>query len=296
MRSIRPGMITITAAAALMLAACENGDEPDQPDPGVTATDEPTESEPTEEDTDEPEPEPEPEPTDEAGDEGDENGAGEGQDDGAGLPPGGVERVDESALPGTETMMYFSTEGSTANVVRVEYDDVLNVRAMPAADTEIVGEIEPTGAVTLAGRERMVEGSGDLWAEVELAEGYGWVNSTYLAFLAATEDVTADFDEVPPAEEPSAIANSVGERVADSLEGDDDAHGPWPEWVVIGSTEVDGGWASWVDVTGMGDDSVLGYRYHVVMSETEGYEIQSVSATAICSRGVSEEDGEMLCL
>lgn len=88
MRSIRPGMITITAAAALMLAACENGDEPDQPDPGVTATDEPTESEPTEEDTDEPEPEPEPEPTDEAGDEGDENGAGEGQDDGAGLPPG----------------------------------------------------------------------------------------------------------------------------------------------------------------------------------------------------------------
>ncbi len=66
------------------------------------------------------------------------------------------------------------------SVVRVAPDDVLNVRAGPGVENEIIADLSSSASgVMLTGRETLVESS--IWVEIVTEEGTGWVNEYYLA-------------------------------------------------------------------------------------------------------------------
>lgn len=297
-RKIPVTPLAVGAVLALALSACGGEPEPPEQEPTPEETASTSTPEPTDED--EPDPEatgedPTTEPTEEdAGDdllEADEEPRS--LQDTTELPPGGTSRAADADLPGDLTPMYFSEPG-LADVVFVEHDDVLHVRALPGAEEEIVGEYPPVWRPMLAGREVIFDGGW--WAEVELADGYGWVGVSYLAYVPqAAEGNTEDYSDVPPAENPDALAESVGVRTLEAYAEDPL---PEPRWTIAGIWATD--YESHdtrsyiVDVTGPGDDSVGGQRLNLtVADEGEGWSVTGVSTQPICLRGLSEDD---LCL
>lgn len=174
--------------------------------------------------------------------------------------------------------------------------------ALPGEHSEVVAELEPTDAVLLTGRVRNLttavedEGQG-IFTEVELADGYGWVQMANFYHFGAHQEATAEFiDEVPPTEDARELVGSVGERATggepgtDQTSEDPGAEDYGPDWVVVtGPEDFDEDFYR-VDVTGRMDDSVAGRRLFVYVDEAAGgYELARVDATALCYRGVSED-------
>ncbi|GAB3046947.1 SH3 domain-containing protein [Sediminivirga luteola] len=267
-RIARP-LPALTLAAVLMLSACGGSVEPSGDEPTV------------------------PEAVTETAENGESNGDGTG----AG-PLEGTEPVPDAELPGEELSAYFSEADGVAHVVGVAHDDPdggLVVRGVPGADGEELGALPPTAEVTLAGRERVLddEGQGGSWAEIRLGDGVGWVSTQFLGYLPeAGQGETADFSDVPPAEDPLEIASGVGIRAAERQQ--DGGTPGEAEWVVAAVPEGHGGGEYTVDVTGgMGDDSVAGHRYTVVIAEAgDGFELTETTSLPICLRGAGDE----LCL
>lgn len=159
----------------------------------------------------------------------------------------------------------------------------------------MVAELEPTDAVTITGRERsdVADPDFDIWTEVELADGYGWVEGG-LAYFAATEDITEDYaGEVPAAQDAQAVAEDVAERYSEPWR--EDGTTPDAGQIAVITTPEDFGEEFYrVDVTGMPDDAGAGARLFVTVEETaDGYELTHLERTQLCQRGVSD-DG--LCL
>lgn len=223
------------------------------------------------------------------------------------LPDGGAERVADTELPGQDRAMFFAQENRVADVVMVEHDDVLHVRAEPGPESEVVGALDADGHVTLAGRQRILgleDGEAwaqdtSSWAEIRLNEGYGWVHTHYLGYLGYVEQDPAVAEDVPPAMDPAQIAASVGTRVASSWERPESgASAPGlgePGWSVV-HAEQDGRRAIyWVDVTGIADDSGRGSRYQLTLFDTgHGWEIDEAVAITICRRGASKDSGHCI--
>ncbi len=228
-----------------------------------------------------------------------ESEAGQEADDQPGerTPSGGTDPVPEAELPGAEHEA-FSEEGDELGVAGLDPDDApLDVYAVPApdGDADVVGELEPTDAVTITGRERSDVDDPDFgsWTEVELADGYGWVEGG-LAYFAGTEDITQDYTgEVPAAQDARAIAVEVAERYSEPWREDGTA--PEAGQIAVVTTPEDFSEEFYrVDVTGMPDDSGAGARLFVTVEETaDGYELTHLERTQLCQRGVSD-DG--LCL
>lgn len=304
--------LSISAAMLLVLSACAPDDVDTDPEPEAPAEETVTETaeaqgpddeapEATETVKEQPSPEPEdtspgPEETEQT--EEPETGPPEGP------PSGGVSQLDEAELPGEDaTPAHYSQAGAEVGVAGLDPDDApLWVHALPGEDSDVVAELQPTDAVVLAGRERNLNTSTEddgqgIWAEVELAAGYGWVPTAYLYHFGSTEDVTEDYiDEVPPTQEPRAVAESVGERASggdpdqDESEADHDVADYGPDWVVITEPQDYGEEFYRVDLTGQMDDSVAGDRFFVYVEEhADGYQLTQVEATTLCSRGVTDD-------
>ncbi|GAA1818456.1 SH3 domain-containing protein [Nesterenkonia flava] len=276
----------------LALTAC-GGDEEPAPAETVTETAPAPETvEPTGGEQDRPE-------DDDSGQESEETSApeptaeAETPSPGDEVPPGGIAQVPQEDLPGEDFEMYYA-EGDELGVAGLDPDDApLEVFAVPGEDSEVVGGLQPTDAVTVTGRQRTGSEDPDfgIWTEVQLADGYGWVEGG-LFYFGATEDITDELlDDVPPAEDPQAIAEGVAERLADAGEDitDDDGEPVGPDWTLITTPEETGEDFYRIDVTGMMDDSVAGHRLFVTVEEqADGYALAQVERTLLCSRGVGE--------
>lgn len=321
----RPTFFTAAiAVGALALTACGSSDE----DLGATATgapsDQATQGPETSDTTSEPEAPDDADTGDEDVDEaeespeptsgGDEGSAEDQESEDAeqeaesepgppqGPPSGGVPQAADEDLPGDEpTASTFGEAGDEVGVAGLDPNDApLEVYALPGEDSEVVAELQPTDAVVLTGRERNLNTSTDegqgIWTEVQLADGYGWSQTAPFLYFGSTEDVTSDYiDEVPPTEEPRALAESVGERATGGEPGEDDAgedadaYDYGPRWVVITEPEDFGEEFYRVDVTGAMSDSGAGHRFFVhVEQQADGYQLTEVEATALCYRGVGE--------
>ncbi|MBO0596441.1 hypothetical protein I2485_01540 [Nesterenkonia sp. E16_7] len=242
---------------------------------------------------------------------------------GSGLPPGGVERLaaddfDED-LHGEDAEMFSAAgEGEEVGVAGLDPSkDPIPVYVEPTRSSEVTAELESLDAVNLGGRDRhhpsetdgrdLVEDSEDdqeqtpdgaaedegFWSELELADGYGWLHRSAqdggLYWFGETTEVSEDFAEVSPAQDPNEIAESVGVRATESRQepGLDSEMGP--SWVLVSEpADFDEDFYR-IDVTGALDDSVAGQRLfvHVAQAE-EGYELTRVEHTLLCSRGVGE--------
>lgn len=192
----------------------------------------------------------------------------------------------ETTLPGTPVDS-FAEEGDTLGVLGVANDDVLNIRAAPGTDQEIVATAEPTADdVVATGQARAL--TSTTWAEVMIGGETGWANVGFLAFVGGVDDATAEFLDGAALPQTETMVE-LGELVADGFASDD----PASEIVQsVAPTVGDLGEVTY-DVVGIGDDSVRGYRLHVFGAPTEsgdGFVLKSIERTTFCSRGL---DGEL---
>ena len=210
-------------------------------------------------------------------------GEGTGRDDEAPPPEReGTDPVPDADLPGEEFDMFFNDEGAAVHVVGVEDADVLFVRALPDHTAQEVGRLAPTGEATLAGQERNVENG--LWAEVELADGVGWVNSSYLGYLAEPgEDITEEFS-YPAQDDPMAIVGDIAQTRVDLVAGESQV----PDGILVQTPQDSPVYR--VDVIPFFDDATYGERLEIHIEETaEGYQVGEVRSVRIYSRGLTDD-------
>ena len=302
------------AAAALVAADAPSSAE--DPVAGDATGDDGDGSEeaPASEDAAEDEPAAEEEPATEeeaASEEEPASGSGDPSDD----EP--VAEDDEAAdLPG-EPFEYAPSVGAALYVVGVPHGDVLNVRHLPAGD--IVGTLDPVSlaggrapyvivrdadgetlaepymstAVTATGLARQLPTT--VWYQHEAAGVTGWSSAAYLAQFGTTDDVTGRVLAALGETVTDETMDGLARRVVDVITAED----PPSRVVVTAGAVVDEGvGAIGVDLIGLPDDSLLGYRL-VVSAAAAGdwmaeddpgpYTLTHVGLTAMCRRGVSEE-------
>lgn len=200
--------------------------------------------------------------------------------------------ADPGDLPG-EPIEFGPRAGNVVGVVAVAHDDVLNVRSVPGADAEIVSTFAPmVDDIVAVGNTRRLD-DNSFWYRVQTGRGTGtgWVASSFVAFLGATSDVTAEvvgeLGSTPRAETMEKLGGIVA-----SSRGEAE---PRPAVTRVTVPQVYAASGSVIfDVTGFGDDAQTGERLTIAATaDTNGYVLASVRARALCSRGATT-DG--LCL
>ena len=186
--------VSLTAAALLALTACAEDEDPDpagenaKPDVTDTAAQQPEDSEPEDADTDDADADDT--DTDDADTVGSEPEEPEEETTEAAdaLPPGGADRIaDEDIDPETQgepTETNFSAEGEEIGFNEWARESIEIWAAPPVPgdedQTEPVAELAADDVVQLGGREILPAQADGIWVEVELADGYGWVEAMVL--------------------------------------------------------------------------------------------------------------------
>ena len=200
----------------------------------------------------------------------------------------GPDTTTTTELPG-ETIDFGPAEGDTIAVIGVAHDDVLNLRAAPGADQDIVAEI-PNLADDLTALGNTRDLGDSFWIEVEHEGVTGWVNYRFIGYLGVTDDMTSavieELGDTPVAE----TMEDIGAAVAETFASDE----PESDIVLIVAPTVGDLGEVTYDVIGIGDDAVRGFRVHVFgQPEDETFGLKSVEVTTLCGRGVTDEG---LCL
>ena len=171
-------------------------------------------------------------------------------------------------------------------VVGVEFDDVLNVRAGPGTNFEIIATLPPEGTMLSAGEARLLPQS--IWYRVSTGSTTGWVSSSFTGQLGLVDDVTsqivANLGEIPVADTMLELGRIAADARA-SIEP------PSRITVTVAPTVGDLGEVTY-DVVGIGDDAVLGERLHVFGQSEDGgatWSLKSVEAQVLCGRGVTSD-------
>lgn len=193
-------------------------------------------------------------------------------------------RLEDRVLPGTPFDL-FPYAGAALSVVGIEHNDVLNVRIGPGPEFRIVTNLASTSSddAVATGRNRSVD-SG-IWAEIEIGDILGWANAAFMLQTGSVNDDTTNLYPTPQDHPVGESVEALGREVAGayaSLE-------PTSSITVIGGPSGVDVTAITLDVLGLGDDSVGGYRVHVFLShEAEGYRVRNVETTTLCTRGVAD--------
>jgi hypothetical protein len=192
----------------------------------------------------------------------------------------------DADLPG-EPIDFGPAAGDEVAVVGVAHDDILNVRAAPGTDSEVVAELDPTATGLIAtGRARSLPES--IWFEVEVDAIVGWVSSAFIGYLGLTDDATAEVIETLGETPGAETMLDLGLIVAEAMSS---AEPPSRIVMSVAPTVGDLGEVTY-DVVGLGDDALGGVRLHVFGDPAEGGEgfvLSNVERTFICSRGVTAD-------
>ena len=191
-----------------------------------------------------------------------------------------------TTLPG-EPLGFGPSPGDVLGVVNVSYDDVLNLRAGPGTDFEVLKKMPARSDRVIAnGRTQALPNS--IWYEVTYTGVTGWASSTYLAYLGGVNDITAEivgrFDDIPSAE----TMADLGLLVAETFPATER-----PLRVRMSGAPSVGDLGEVIyDVLGFADDAVRGLRLHIFGVPSEGgesFSLKSVEATSLCARGVTDD-------
>lgn len=190
-----------------------------------------------------------------------------------------------TTLPG-EPIDSILQAGDVVGVVGVAHDDQLNVRQAPGTDQTILAGAGPTEDDLVAtGLARKLPQS--IWYELTLDGVTGWANSSYVAYIGATDDATAAY--LAEVDRPSAATmEELGLIVADWFASED------PESDIVQSVAPSVGDLGEVtiDVVGIGDDSILGYRLHIFAEPSaagDSFSLRTIERTWLCWRGLAGE-------
>ena len=226
-----------------------------------------------------------------------------------------------AALPG-EPSEFGPSAGTGLAVVGIRHDSALNLRDAPngaviarldnvmdggrdpavyvrrPGSDDIIDTVDLHSGVVATGNTRQL--STTIWHELQVGDLLGWASSTYLAPVGDTGDATAEvvdtLGELPVAGTMVELGLAVAQTMA--------SQEPQSSVVVSGAPGLfeDLGQAT-IDVVGIGDDSVRGFRLVVFAHPAENwteddpgpFTLKSVERTVLCHshRGVNEEG---LCL
>lgn len=187
-----------------------------------------------------------------------------------------------TGLPG-EAIDFGPRAGDALAVIGVAFDDMLNVRAAPGTDGEVVATLDPLADdLTALGNTRDL--SPGFWIELE----EGWVSLSFVGYLGLVTDETSmvvgELDGIPTA----GTMVELGQIVAETFGSDD------VESDIVQVTEATVGDLGEVtfDVIGLADDAQVGWRVHVFGAREgsdEPFGLRSAEVTALCGRGVTED-------
>lgn len=314
------------AAAAVEALAAAQAAAAAEVDTQPAETPDPTEAETTDtagtdtagateevEETAEPAAETDADDTDSTTDAEDADASDTGDDQSGEAPTDGADGAPEPAvsLPG-EPYEFGPPAGAPLAVVGVSHDSVLNVRDVPAGEIvavldnlinvagspalnvrqpgyyELIATLDLNRGLFATGNTRKLPTT--VWHEIRMADAVGWASSAFLSPLGATSDATAEIvavlGETPAAPTLEELARLVAEAVA--------SDNP-PSRIVVSGAPVIGDLAEiTVDVLGLPDDAVRGFRLQVFAQQDSGsdlFTLRTVESTTICDshRGVSEE-------
>ncbi|MYE64871.1 MAG: hypothetical protein F4231_02975 [Acidimicrobiaceae bacterium] len=246
------------------------------------------------------------------------------EDDAAAIGEDAAEPDDTGAaadLPG-EPLELGPAEGAGLAVVGIRYDSALNMRAVPNGeiiarlDNVMDGVRDPAiyvrrpdsdDIITTVVWKRGVVATGNtrelttsIWHEFLAGDLTGWSSAAFLAQLGATEDATSEvvdaLGELPVADTMVELGLEVAQTMA--------SQEPRSSVVVSGAPGLAGDLGQvTIDIVGIGDDSVRGFRLVVFAHPAEDwtpddpgpFTLKSVERTVLCHshRGVSDEG---LCL
>ena len=167
-------------------------------------------------------------------------------------------------------------------VVGVRYNDVLNVREGPGTEFPVVTVLDPD-AVNIAALGLTWLRPDSAWFAVSIDGEQGWASGAFLlhrgGIVDITDQVVERLGEVPE----SGSLITLGLTVAEAMASDAPPSSvEQPAAVVVGAVGE-----MIVDVVGLGDDSVGGFRLRVVASDVDGtWVLDRVEATLLCLRGV----------
>ena len=200
--------------------------------------------------------------------------------------------------PAGEALDFGPSPGTPLAIVGVAFDDTLNFRDSPAPDADVLASFGPLSGDldTSALGEAWAAPSG-VWWKVDVGGTEAWANQAFLGSLGTT---SAAFDEI--AAELVILKFETVEAAALAVAEVRSSDDPLSDIVFSGEPLLfeTGGFAI-VDVIGLGDDSIKGFRIRVevetVFDEASGEEgaqdvafvvLSDVEITPICGRGVSD--------
>lgn len=172
------------------------------------------------------------------------------------------------------------------NVINVGSEPVVYARR-PDSDA-LIATLDLNRGVIATGNTRQLPTT--IWYEIRMGEAFGWSSSSFLAPLGATTDSTAQIVAVMGDTPTAPSLEELGLVVAAAAGSDDP-----PSRIVVSGAPVLGDLAEvTLDVLGLPDDSVRGYRLQVFAQQdpdSGAFVLKTVESTTICDshRGVSEE-------
>jgi len=167
----------------------------------------------------------------------------------------------------------------------------LPVLAAPASGDPALQQLANDREDVLAtGLACLLDASG-LWYEITADGVTGWANAYNLGFLGRTDDATAEIVAGVGSIPFGSVINVIGDVVAHHASVE-------PPTVVSRQGEYTFGdlIEGTIDLIGLGDDALKGWRLRFFLQEDEGSSdvgLKTVERTAICLRGVN---GDGLCL
>lgn len=162
----------------------------------------------------------------------------------------------------------------------------LNVRAAPGTDQEILTTLPPLAEVPATGRAQILPSS--TWYEITTDGVTGWSSIAFLAYVGATDDITAevveDLGSLPIAETMLELGQIVAESQASTEPASRIVASVAPSVGDLGEVTF--------DVVGLGDDALRGVRLHIFGAPDPGgeaFSLMSVEQTLLCGRGVTDD-------
>ena len=140
----------------------------------------------------------------------------------------------------------------------------------------------------LSGRNSCANTTGDAGFS-NAAGATGWVSSRFVAYVGATDDITAlvvdRVGEIPSAETMLDLADIVAGVMKSQGE-------PESRITVTVAPEVGDVGEVTMDILGFGDDALFGIRLVIFgqpIADGEGFSLMSVESTSLCGRGASAD-------
>lgn len=257
-------------------------------------------------------PEPEEEPAEE-----DPPPSGDGAPEEPAPEPDNTDADAAAALPG-EPFESGPSAGTGLAVVGIRHDGALNFRDVPngtviarldnvmdgardpavyarrPGSDDIIATVDLQNGVVATGNSRQLPTT--IWHELQVGDLRGWASGTFLAAAGSTEDTTAEvvdaLGELPAADTMSELGLAVAQTMV--------SQEPPSSVVVSGAPGLSGDLGQvTIDVVGIGDDSIRGFRLVIFAHPAENwteddpgpFTLKSVERTVLCHshRGASEE-------